>query len=62
MKCRNESDVIETGLSIQPGTKSGRGLLAAQTVTGIEAARARFRLLCGTWEPLVPMPRENSQW
>ena len=21
-----------------------------------------FRLVCATWEPVVPMPREKSKW
>jgi hypothetical protein len=62
MKCRKRIDVIETGPRIRSGTESGGYLLPAQAVTGIEAARARLRLLCGTWEPIASMRRENSQW
>jgi len=37
-------------------------LLTARAVTGMKAARAQCRLLCGTWEPLASMRRENSKW
>jgi hypothetical protein len=36
------------------------GLLLA-LAAGMKAARAQRRLLCGTWEPLASMPRENSK-
>ena len=31
----------------------------ARAASGMKVARARFRLLCGTWEPVVPMLREQ---
>jgi hypothetical protein len=46
---------IETGVSILLRDGSGGCLLTGQVVSGIEVARARFRLRCGTWEPLASM-------
>jgi hypothetical protein len=40
-----------------PWDESGGFLLAGQVVSGAEVARARFRLRCGTWEPLASMWR-----
>jgi hypothetical protein len=34
---------------------SGGCLLTGKVVSGIKVARARFRLRCGTWEPLASM-------
>lgn len=34
----------------------GGDLLTAQVVSGMEAARAQFRLWHGTWEPVAPIP------
>jgi hypothetical protein len=34
----------------------------AQVASGMKAARMRSRLLCGTWEPVTPMPREKRKW
>ena len=34
--------------------ESGGSLFTAQAVSGMEVARARVRLLHGTWEPVVP--------
>ena len=34
----------------------------ARAVTGMKAARARLRLLCGTWEPPASLRREKSKW
>jgi hypothetical protein len=28
----------------------------------MKAARTRYRLLCGTWEPVAPMQREKRKW
>jgi hypothetical protein len=45
-----------------PREQSGRNLLTAQVASGMKAAGAWFRLLCGTWEPVAPMPREKRKW
>ena len=40
-----------------------RGILfTAWAASGIKVARPLIRLLCGTWEPVVPMIREKSKW
>ena len=36
-------------------------LLTAWAVSGVEVARAWHRLLDGTWEPVVPMSREEPK-
>ena len=41
--------------------KLGRDLFMVRAVTGVEVARVEFRLLCGTWEPSVPMLREKPE-
>ena len=41
--------------------KSEGYLLTARAASGMEAARTRSRLLCGTWEPVTPMPRETRK-
>jgi hypothetical protein len=39
-----------------PWDESGGCLyVLARWMSGAEVARARFRLRCGTWEPLAPM-------
>ena len=50
--CRNPLDDIETGV-VLARDEPGGCLLIAQVVSGIEVARAWFRLLYGTWEPVV---------
>ena len=37
-------------------------LLTVQTASGMKAARTRYRLLCGTWEPVTSMSREKREW
>jgi len=61
MKCRKRRDGVKTGVESLPQDESGRYLLTAQAAPGIEAARTRSRLLCGTWEPVTPMPRERRK-
>ncbi len=51
--CRNVSDGIETRYVVLSWDESGGDLLIAQAVPGIQVARARARLLYGTWEPVV---------
>lgn len=53
MKCRKALDDIKTGSWSSPRDKSGGCLFIGQAVSGIYAARARVRLLHGTWEPVV---------
>ncbi len=58
---RTADDVSKCALDIETGSGSlardepGGYLSTAQVVSGVEAARARFRLWCGTWEPVVPI-------
>jgi hypothetical protein len=57
MTCRKHKDGIETGGRLLPRDESGRNLFTAQVVSGVEAARAWFRLWYGTWEPVASIPR-----
>ena len=62
MKCRNHlSDDVKTGASLLLRDKAGGNLCTARSASGIEAARTRSGLLCGTWEPVVPMRRETRK-
>ena len=53
-------DVKTAGVSL-PQDKSGRCLLTARSASGMEVARVRSGLLCGTWEPVTPMSREKHK-
>ena len=44
------------GFALRPGMSPGVACIAARAVSGMEAARAWFRLWHGTWEPVVPIP------
>lgn len=55
MTCRNSLVDIETGVEKLLRDESGGYLLTARVVSGMKVARARFRLWCGTWEPVAPM-------
>src|SRR3989442_15175039 len=48
------------------GRSLGDTLPTAQAASGVKAARARFRLLCGTWEAATPILSPagglNSDW
>jgi hypothetical protein len=44
------------------GISLGGDLLTAQATSGMKAARTRYRLLCGTWEPVALMLREKRKW
>ena len=46
-------DGIKTDVAIQRRDESGRYLSTAQVVSGIQVARACFRLCYRTWEPVV---------
>jgi Reverse transcriptase (RNA-dependent DNA polymerase) len=61
MTCRKRRDDVETAGESLLRDKSGGSLCMARTASGMEAARARSRLLCGTWEPVTPMPREKRK-
>lgn len=58
--CRNALDDIKTRTSSWAWDKPGGDLSTAQAVSGMEVARARVRLLFGTWEPVVS--RETGSW
>ena len=62
MTCRKRRDGVKTGVESLPRDESGRYLLTAPMAPGMEAARTRSRLLCGTWEPVAPMIRKKSKW
>ena len=51
--CRNAPDDIKTRSTSWSWDKPGGDLSTAQAVSGMEVARARVRLLCRTWEPVV---------
>lgn len=60
LTCRNVLDGIETRDGALTWDEPGGNLSTAQAVSGMEVARARVRLLCGTWEPVVS--RETGSW
>jgi hypothetical protein len=53
MTSRNILDDIESGSGRKTRDESGECLFIGQVVSGMYAARARVRLLHGTWEPVV---------
>ena len=55
--CRKRRDDIKTKAESLPWEEPGRNLLTAQVVSGMKVARARLRLLCGTWEPVASTRR-----
>lgn len=61
MTCRKRIDDIETGVESLLRDGPGGYLFTAQAVSGIKAARAQFRLWCGTWEPVAPILRLRSR-
>jgi len=61
MTCRKRRDDVETGGESLLRDKPGRNLFTAQAASGMKAARTQSRLLCGTWEPVTPMPREKRK-
>jgi hypothetical protein len=62
MTCRKPMDGIETGECVSLRDEPGGRLFTAQVVPGMEVARARLRLWCGTWEPVVPIVLRPSTW
>ena len=62
MKCRKRKDDVKTeGVSL-PWDRFGSDLLTDRMASGMKVARTWSGLLCGTWEPVAPMPRENRKW
>jgi hypothetical protein len=61
MTCRKRRNDVETRGESLPWDQSGGNLSTAQAASGMKAARTRSRLLCGTWEPVTPMPREKRK-
>jgi len=61
MTCRKRRDDVKTGRESLSRDQSGGNLSTAQAASGMKAARMRSRLLCGTWEPVTPMPREERK-
>ena len=57
MKCRQRIDGIETRVELLPWDEPGGSLPTGQVVSGMKVARARLRLLCGTWEPVASTRR-----
>jgi RNA-directed DNA polymerase len=62
MTCRKRIDDIETGRESFFRDEPGGYLPTAQAVSGIKAARAQFRLWCGTCEPVAPIPIWPFTW
>jgi hypothetical protein len=54
--CRKRIDDIETRVQLLPWDEPGGCLFIGLVVSGTKVARARFRLQCGTWERLAPIP------
>ena len=52
-------DDVKTGGPGLPRDEFGSDVCTARVASGIKVARTRIRLLCGTWEPVIPMQREN---
>jgi hypothetical protein len=52
--CRKAENDIKSGSGVLVRDRSGGCLFIGQMVSGMYAARARVRLLYGTWEPVVP--------
>ena len=62
MTCRKGPlDDVKTGARSLPRDKAGGHLFTARSASGIKAARTQSGLLCGTWEPVVLMKRENRK-
>jgi hypothetical protein len=61
MTCRKRRNGVKTGGESLPRDQSGGNLSTARAASGMKEARTRSRLLCGTWEPVTPMPREKRK-
>ncbi len=62
MRCRNEKGDVRTGGLLNSGISPRGTCFTAWAASGIKVARTWSRLLCGTWEPIVPMVREKLKW
>src|SRR2546427_7106677 len=65
MTRREAKMMSKPGWTDSPGRSLGGVLCTAQAASGVKAARARFRLLFGTWEaatPMLPRARTNPAW
>ena len=60
--CRKYKDGVKTGVGEQSRDQSEGYLFTARSASGMEATRTRSGLLYGTWEPVMPMPRESREW
>ncbi len=61
MTCRKHRDDVKTGGLSLSRDESGGHLFTVRAASGMKAARTRSWLLCGTWEPVAPMRRENRK-
>lgn len=61
MTCRKHKDEVKTGFGQLIRDEFERRLLTVRMASGIEVARMRSRLLCGTWESVIPMPRKRCK-
>lgn len=59
--CRNENQLTSKPGCPLPRDKLEGSLLTARAASGIKMARARIRPLCGTWEPVAVMLREEPK-
>jgi hypothetical protein len=55
LRCRKKLGDVKTEDGWIPRDQFGRYLFTARMASGMKAARTRYRLLCGTWEPVTPM-------
>jgi hypothetical protein len=62
MRCRNIRDGVKTGVLADLQDKLRGNLFTAWAASGIKMAWTWYRLLCGTWEPVGPMLREELKW
>lgn len=63
-RCRRVETItggVKTGGGWRLRDKSEGYLLTARSASGMEAARTWSGLLCGTWEPVTPMAREDRK-
>ena len=61
-RCRNYIDDVKTEVLSWSQDKHRGNLLTVCVTSGIKVAGIRSRLLCGTWEAVVPMIREKLKW
>jgi hypothetical protein len=62
MTCRKRKTDIKSGESPLPREECRGRLFTACAVSGMKVARAHYRLLYGTWEPVISMLREKLKW